>query len=67
MKSFEKFVLKHRNKCEFPAANGSGLCEKPATNFVCIRSPSGRHYMASVCHECFMYAEQEKRNEKQRQ
>lgn len=66
MENFKKFILKHRNKCEFPAATGSGMCDKPATNFVAIRSERLGHYMAAVCHECFMYAEQEKRDEKQR-
>jgi hypothetical protein len=67
MNNYEKFILKHRTKCEFPTANGSGMCDKPATNFVAIRSPAGKHYMAAVCHECFTYAEKEKRDEKQRQ
>ena len=66
MSYYKQFILKHRNKCEFPANTGSGLCDRPATNFVAIRTIHGQHYMAAVCHECFLDAEQEKRNEKQR-
>ena len=55
----EQFILRHRQWCEMPSAEGAPVCARVATHIVEVKGDKW-HFNLAVCDECARYAARHK-------